>query len=147
MIESKNYSGTVVGDGQSNEWVQMKRDGHRREFYSPVLQNKGHIDALREMCARDFGFIPPMLSLLVFPDRCELQVSNLPVGLRCCRFSRLGTVLSDVLRQASPVLVPGQVRLAVSTFYSMQRHVLPPEVQKQHMKDVAAAKMWARGRA
>lgn len=143
VVESKNYAGLVVGDGNQKDWEHIKSDNYRRTFYSPVAQNKGHVDALREACELHLGFVPPMLSLLVFPDKCELQITNLPVGLRCCRLSQVqGTVVS-VAKMVTPVLTPAHLQALVPLFYQSQRSMLPAHIQEQHMKDVAKVKSWA----
>lgn len=144
VVESKNYSGTVIGDGNAPEWVQTKSNGFTRSFYSPVLQNAGHIDALREACQYHLGFVPPMLSLLVFPDKCELVVKGLPPGLRCCRLSQLRPFLGQVFNAVSPALGQQHVQALVPLFYQSQRSMLPPEIKEQHMRDVASAKYWAK---
>lgn len=143
VVESKNYSGMVSGDGQANEWLHLKTNNYQRSFYSPVAQNAGHIDALREACQYHLGFVPPMLSLLVFPDKCELQITNLPPGLRCCRLSQMPSILNMVFNTVTPVLGVSHLEALAPLFYQSQRCVLPPSVQAQHMRDVSAAKRWA----
>jgi len=142
VVESKNYSGLVCGDGNNSQWLHIK-GSYKRSFYSPVAQNAGHVDALREACQYHIGFVPPMLSLLVFPDRCDLQIVNLPPGLRCCRLTQLGPVLGSVFQAVAPMLGQSHLQAIIPLFYQSQRSVLPESVQAQHMRDVAAVKKWA----
>ena len=143
VVESKNYSGLVVGDCNQKDWEHIKSNDYRRTFYSPVAQNKGHVDALREACEFYLGFVPPMLSLLVFPDRCELQITRLPVGLRCCRLSQLQSTIASVVRQVNPVLTPAHLQAIVPLFYQSQKSMLPAQIQEQHKRDVATVRSWA----
>jgi hypothetical protein len=136
VVESKNYAGEVAGDGAAKEWVQTRDSSHRR-FYSPVYQNKGHIDALRAACWDHLGMIPPMLSLLVFSDWCMLKITNLPPGLRCCRVSQLTEVLSGVICSVQPVLSPSTMHQITSLFQRSQRCELPQDIPRQHLRDVA----------
>ena len=145
VIESKNYSGMVIGDGNSEEWAHI-RGSYNRSFYSPVLQNAGHIDALRAACQQHVGFVPPMLSVLVFPDKCELQIKGLPNGLRCCRLAQLAEVLRSCASQVRPMLNAANVQTLNSLFYQSQRDMLPASVKEQHKKDVAAARAWAKNK-
>ena len=144
VVESKNYSGMVCGSGSDIEWIHFKSNDYKRTFYSPVSQNAGHIDALRKACQCHLGFIPPMLSLLVFPDHCDLQLTNLPPGLRCCRLSQLPSILNGVFRAVNPVLNVSHLEALAPLFRQSQRCVLPPSIQAQHLKDVLAAKRWSK---
>lgn len=144
--ESKNYGGVVMGDGRAKDWLQVKGNDYRRQFYSPVAQNARHVEALREACQYHLGYVPPMLSLLVFPDQCDLQITHLPPGLRCCRLSQLPTLLNGVFNSVAPALHPQQVQTLRTLFYQSQRSVVPPSVREQHMRDVEAAKQWANSR-
>lgn len=144
VVESKNYAGLVVGDGNQKDWEHIKSPNYKRTFYSPVAQNKGHIDALREACQFHLGFIPPMLSLLVFPDHCDLQIVNLPPGLRCCRLTQLPSTISSVVSMVSPALSQTHIQAIVPLFYQSQRSMLPASVQEQHKKDVAKVRSWAK---
>jgi hypothetical protein len=140
VVESKNYAGMVVGDGADKMWTHIKGETYARQFYSPVLQNQGHIDALRDACWRKLGIIPPMLSLLVFPDRCDLRISGLPPGLRCCKLEQLNEVLSVTARSVQTALTPCLAQRFASLFKQSQRTELPQSIQAQHLRDVAIAR-------
>ena len=49
VFESKNYSGYILGDIDSYNWVQSFGKGKNNKFYNPILQNKNHIKALENL--------------------------------------------------------------------------------------------------
>lgn len=71
VIETKNYSGWIFGDETSKYWTQViyKR---KEKFLNPILQNKGHIKALRDWLGEEFAHIP-MHSVVVFLPRAKFK--------------------------------------------------------------------------
>ena len=54
VVETKNYSGTIYGTDQQNEWVQSFNFGKQTyKFYSPFKQNQGHIKFLKRIVNED----------------------------------------------------------------------------------------------
>ena len=54
VIETKNYSGTIYGKENAQEWVQSLNYGKRtNKFYNPVKQNATHIYRLRQKLQTD----------------------------------------------------------------------------------------------
>ena len=57
VVETKNYSGTIYGTDQQNEWVQSFNFGKQTyKFYSPYKQNQGHIKFLKRIINEDIMF-------------------------------------------------------------------------------------------
>lgn len=71
VIETKNYTGVIVGDGTQSEWTQQIGQ-HEYAFYNPCWQNAGHVRALQQYVERDI----PIFSLVVFHDKARLQLIN-----------------------------------------------------------------------
>lgn len=46
VIESKNYSGIIIGNYLSEYWRTYYPNGKNYEFYNPIKQNQTHINAL-----------------------------------------------------------------------------------------------------
>lgn len=46
VVETKNHKGMIFGDCQGQVWTQVLNGRGRFKFYSPVLQNYGHIKNL-----------------------------------------------------------------------------------------------------
>lgn len=49
VFECKNYDGTIYGKKNDKTWTVIYDSGETRNFYSPILQNKGHIRTLSEL--------------------------------------------------------------------------------------------------
>ena len=49
VFESKNYSGWIFGNEKSKNWTTSLKGGKKIQFLSPVIQNNGHIKALRKL--------------------------------------------------------------------------------------------------
>lgn len=47
VIETKNLSGRIYGRERSSNWTQILRNGKKYQLYSPILQNEGHMAAVR----------------------------------------------------------------------------------------------------
>ena len=79
VIESKNYSDTIIGNEYDEKWYIKKKSGYRNSynksvqngFYNPVKQNQKHIEAVQY----HFKGIP-CFSLIVFSERCKLESIN-----------------------------------------------------------------------
>ena len=78
VIESKNYSGYIFGSENNHNWTSTLYAGkdqlgrkkvEHHQFYNPVKQNNTHIKTLMHYLNVDI----PMLSLIVFSERCELK--------------------------------------------------------------------------
>ena len=46
IVETKNHKGMIFGDTMGRVWTQVLRNGAHNTFYSPVLQNAGHMENL-----------------------------------------------------------------------------------------------------
>lgn len=70
VIETKNYSGKIYGDTYSKYWIQ-KLKGRKRTFYSPILQNKTHVNAVKSLL-KTYDDIP-IYSIVVFCGKCNIN--------------------------------------------------------------------------
>lgn len=70
VIETKNYSGTIEGTEFGNRWTQSFSDGRKsREFLNPILQNKSHIRALKQILP-EYDNVP-FYSIVAFTSKCR----------------------------------------------------------------------------
>ena len=58
VIETKNYSGRICGDVNSDDWVQISRKGRRYTFYNPIMQNDSHVRIIRKIVGNDVKIFP-----------------------------------------------------------------------------------------
>ena len=70
VIETKNYSGWIMGGEKSDQWIKNMY-GHKYYFYNPIRQNYGHISALaRTLLIPKNAFV----SIVAFPYRADIKV-------------------------------------------------------------------------
>lgn len=75
VIEVKDYSGWIFGNGNYTHWTKVLAYGKKKyRFYNPIKQNKSHIETLRKKL-RQFENIP-FFSIIVFYGDCELKEIN-----------------------------------------------------------------------
>lgn len=48
VIESKHYNGFIFAHANRNEWTVTYRGGSKFKFQNPIIQNFGHVSALKE---------------------------------------------------------------------------------------------------
>lgn len=72
VIETKNYSGRIVGSEQDANWKQIYsgRNQKSRSFYNPIWQNKGHIRALKNLLNQSFPDLK-YHNIVAFSDDCK----------------------------------------------------------------------------
>lgn len=71
VVESKNYSGWIIGDEKSKNWMQTFENRQKNRFYNPIWQNKGHISALKSVIDLEDDNL--FKSYIVFSERCTLK--------------------------------------------------------------------------
>ena len=78
VFEVKDYSGWLFGKGYQKYWTQVLNYGREKHrFYNPIMQNRGHIRALREKLKTVADV--PFYSVVVFYGNCEFRnVSEIP---------------------------------------------------------------------
>lgn len=92
VIESKDYSGWIFGNGNQSRWTQTiyKNKSH---FYNPIKQNISHINVLKEIVGDNTRFH----SLVIFGDGATIKdVSYIPKNTYVLSSHRLYEVLSDI---------------------------------------------------
>lgn len=72
VIEVKDYSGWIFGNERQKYWTQLLNFGKEKyRFYNPILQNEGHIKALREQ-SEQFSVLP-IYNVVLFSGNCTLK--------------------------------------------------------------------------
>lgn len=72
IFEVKDYGGWIFGNSSQKYWTQIMAYGREKHrFYNPIMQNQGHIHAIRERLPQNPGI--PIYSVIVFFGRCELK--------------------------------------------------------------------------
>lgn len=99
VVETKNYSGRVVGNTSDTELTQIL-GGKKYRFYNPVLQNKKHIETLAKfLCIRESYFI----GIVNFCDKTDISglkrkssVVNTSGLLNAIKTKANSVILSDI---------------------------------------------------
>lgn len=69
VIETKNYSGLIYGEERQKYWAQIIGKS-KNKFFNPILQNKGHINAVKNSISYKKV---PIYSIVVFCGDCTLK--------------------------------------------------------------------------
>lgn len=79
VIETKHMAGACFGRVGERTWTQVSR-GAKRRFYNPLLQNDGHVAALRRAAGRGCRIRPLVVftGSAVFPAGMPAGVVDLP---------------------------------------------------------------------
>ena len=70
VIETKNYSGWIMGSAKSEQWIKNMY-GHKYYFYNPIKQNYGHITALKRILQIPKNYF---ISIIAFPYKADIKV-------------------------------------------------------------------------
>lgn len=76
VIETKNYKGWIFGSQYSHKWTQNIY-GRKYELYNPIMQNNGHITALKRLIQ---GYDDKFISIIVFPLQSTLKTN---IDIKC----------------------------------------------------------------
>lgn len=103
VFEVKDYSGWIFGKGYQNQWTQVLAYGKEKyRFYNPILQNNGHIEALK---TRLEGVADvPFYSVIVFYGGCTLRdVSYIPKDTFIGYAGNVMSVIEGIICNNPPV--------------------------------------------
>lgn len=72
VFEVKDYSGWIFGNEHQKYWTQILAYGREKHrFYNPIMQNAGHIQAIRHSLPQNPGI--PIYSVIVFFGNSEFK--------------------------------------------------------------------------
>ncbi len=72
VFEVKDYSGWIFGNEHQRYWTQILAYGREKHrFYNPVMQNAGHIQAIRQCLPQNPNI--PIYSVIVFFGNSEFK--------------------------------------------------------------------------
>lgn len=99
VFEIKDYGGWIYGDSHQKYWTQSLAHGHEKhKFYNPVMQNRGHIRAIRDNLCSNWGI--PIYSVVVFYGDCKLKhVKVDDENVYVIRPSKLKKTVISILRK------------------------------------------------
>lgn len=87
VIETKNYQGTIYGNEEQQEWIQVLANGNvKNRFYNPIKQNNSHIYKLQKFLPKNIDII----SIVVF---IEADIKNVNSN-NVCNLDELKEILN-----------------------------------------------------
>lgn len=130
VLESKNLSGEIAGDLESERWNQHINERTEHTFHNPIRQNIGHIMALEHFLKirhEQAHFI----SFIVFSDRCTLRkVPRDNEFWSIVHCSELQEALLNRIASRKTIYTPQQLE---NFYYKLQgRMNVSEEVKRQH---------------
>lgn len=101
VFEVKDYKGWIFGKGYQKYWTQVLSYGRQKyRFYNPVMQNAGHIEALRKYLAGIADV--PMYSAIIFFGRCSFRdISYIPDSVCIGYASDLNNMMYEITASGS----------------------------------------------
>jgi Zn-finger domain associated with topoisomerase type I len=125
VIETKNYTGWIMGSEKAEYWTQViyKR---KERLYNPIRQNYGHIKALESHLEDD---TLPFISIIAFSTRADLKLEQMSTDV--VYTTRL---ISTIQKYRDAVLSDEQIH-RVQTALSV-RTIHTREERKKHVSDI-----------
>lgn len=93
VVETKNYQGTIYGGKDRRTWTI----NGKFEMLNPVLQNYGHIKALKQYV--DSRFHSQIMSLITFTKRSQLKIDNDMRGIHANPMAIYDIFLSETINR------------------------------------------------
>ncbi len=125
VIETKNYTGWIMGSEKSEYWTQViyKR---KEKLYNPIRQNYGHIKALE-------GFLEdetiPFISIIAFSTRADLKLE--PMSAEVVYTTRL----LSTIQKYKTIVLSEEKRLNIHKSLSTKT-VHTRQERKKHVADI-----------
>ncbi len=131
VIETKNYNGWIYGGEYAEYWTQNIY-GNKYKIYNPILQNAGHVRALRRVL-KDYEPLP-ILPIVAFSSKADIRVK----AVESCviYWSQILNVISQYEEKR---LNWHQINKICDAVRAAQLE-LGREADKQHLKDIRSAK-------
>lgn len=100
VFEVKDYSGWIFGNEHQKYWTQILAYGNEKHrFYNPVMQNLGHIKAIRQSLPQNPGI--PIYSVIVFFGKSKFKNITCDADNTFIIYPRsIRKVLSEILMQS-----------------------------------------------
>ncbi|WP_010651310.1 nuclease-related domain-containing protein [Oceanobacillus massiliensis] len=135
VIETKNFQGTIYGGKERKTWLV----NGKFKMMNPVLQNYGHIQALKNLLHKRFR--PHFQSIVSFTKRCRLKID---MDLRDIKSDELviydlyltESILRKVallkLKYAEPILNEADINHIHGIFAAAA--ITDPAIRRQHIE-------------
>lgn len=138
VAEVKTFIGAkVYGDGLKKTWYYYK-GGHKYEIYSPIKQNKAHIDHLRKFLSA-FGDVPLFSVIVMICDDYKVSNINQPGSVETCVCNSLPSMKEGMrlIGADKPVMLDETKRQEICRYITDNqiRGWVEREAHKQNVKE------------
>ena len=133
VIETKNHKGMIFGDCFSKDWTQTlytKRGIKSFTFYSPYLQNIGHINHL----IKDYGIPPQVLQGMIVFSNVNANLRN----VNCITFNPY-TMFHYIRQHTIPIINYTEMLNIISCLH--YNNIESARNNKRHIKFVKSMKL------
>lgn len=132
VIETKNYTGSLVGNEKSEHWEQ-NINGFMYKTGNALRQNKAHIAAVRYHASVQANV--PMHNIVVFANATDFDIYH-DEGEVIYIDELVPTIIR--LRSAEPVYTQEQLQIKANLL--LEKNITDPELRKQHNQAANVAK-------
>lgn len=132
VIETKNYTGTLIGNEKSEQWEQ-NINGFMYKTANALRQNKAHIAAVRSHASVQANV--PIHNIVVFANATKFDIFH-EEGEVIYINELIPTIMR--LRSVEPFYTQEQVQIKANLL--LEKNITDPELRKQHNQAANAAK-------
>jgi hypothetical protein len=131
VFEMKNYSGSIYGSEQDQNWTQVLNRWTKNKFYNPLRQNYSHIKALESYLAIPNSAIIPMI---VFSNRSRLSKIDISDTHNVFQFKNAIRFIKRYEKKETDLFSDQQIRDYLTQI--LEKCNMPEEVKQKHINDV-----------
>lgn len=131
VIESKNYSGAILGNQDDLKWTHATSSSHKYQFFNPIKQNQIHINALKLIINMHESFFK---SYIVFADKCKFI--KIPLNSnkeKICHASELPLIIKNDFVHSKSILSNEDIDKAYNYLYKYSH--ADAKTVKNHMNN------------
>lgn len=130
VIETKNYQGIIIGNGNSDQWRQNIW-GNEYSLYNPEMQNLSHVSVLKQILPYKAGCNAH--SIVVFMDKARLNLRNIKESVIYAH-----ELLGEIESYTTVVFSSGEVNEINDIL--RKSYIVDEEAEKTHNAEVWQAK-------
>ncbi len=133
VLEHKDYSGWIYGNAKEDNWT-YRHYTKTHSFYNPIMQNQGHIRALRKYLSDS---VIPMFNIVVFSDSCNIvEITNASeVDAEVINMKDLAGTVNIIIRKYRETISKASNRRKKKYYSELLKCANAPEsVRKEHLE-------------
>ena len=135
VIEVKDYSGWIFGNGNQNNWTQVMAYGKKKyRFYNPIKQINSQILSLKNSLSQ-FDKIP-FFPIIVFYGDCQLKdINYVPEGTFIVKPNRILEALSTI-KDSNPPAPYENKKAVVDKLKQAVKYGANIDYHRQHVDNI-----------